>query len=152
MMSNLCTPWGPSRKKIWGAKFFPHPLGSGGVVQNFSANSPWKEVPKTGFKILGAPPKKFAGVTISPNLAIFRLFCPFLQNGARYHQSKNGFVKCAEIPLPDWRNGVLLSTMNLVIQARKHPPSDLTAGLYTNLLARGRLWAEVFQFDAVVLK
>jgi len=27
--------------------------------------------------------------------------------------------------------------MNYVIQARKHPPSDLTAGLYTKLLARG---------------
>ena len=61
MMSNLCTPWGPSPKKnFWGAKFFPNPLGSGGVVQIFSGNSPWKEVPKTGFKILGAPPKKFA--------------------------------------------------------------------------------------------
>ena len=29
MMSNLCTPWGgaPPPKKIWGAKFFPNPLG-----------------------------------------------------------------------------------------------------------------------------
>ena len=39
-----------------------------------------------------------------------------------------------------------------MIQARKHPPSDLTAGLYTKLLARGQLWAEVFQFDAVASK
>ena len=62
MMSNLCTPWGalpPPKKKLGeGAKFFPNPLGSGGVVQNFSGNSPWKGVPKTGFKILGAPSKK----------------------------------------------------------------------------------------------
>jgi len=43
-------------------------------------------------------------------------------------------------------------SMNYVIQARIHPPSDLTAGLYTNILARGRLWAEVFQFDAVASK
>jgi len=41
--------------------------------------------------------------------------------------------------------------MNYVIQARKHPPYDLIAGLYTKLLARGRLWAEVFQFDAVAV-
>ena len=60
-----------------------------GVVQNFSGNSPWKEVPKTGFKIWGLPQKNFAGgVIFSPNFAIFRLFCLFLQNGARYHQSK----------------------------------------------------------------
>ena len=39
--------------------------------------------------------------------------------------------------------------MNYVIQARKHPPSNLTASLYTKRLARGRLWAELFQFDAV---
>jgi len=32
------------------------------MVQNFSGNSPWKEVPKTGFKIFGAPPKKICGV------------------------------------------------------------------------------------------
>ena len=56
MMSNLCTPWGSPPQKILGAKFFPTPLGSGGMVQTFSGNSPWKEVPKTGFKILGAPP------------------------------------------------------------------------------------------------
>jgi len=42
--------------------------------------------------------------------------------------------------------------MNYVIQARKHPPSDLTAGLYTKLLASGQRWAEVFQFDAVASK
>jgi len=42
--------------------------------------------------------------------------------------------------------------MNYVIQARKHPPSDLTVGLYTKLLDRGQLWAEVFQFDAVSSK
>jgi len=42
--------------------------------------------------------------------------------------------------------------MNYVIQARKHPPYDLTAGLYTKLLARGQRWAEVFQIDAVASK
>jgi len=31
------------------------------VVQTFPGNSPWKEVPKTGFKILGAAPKKICG-------------------------------------------------------------------------------------------
>jgi len=44
-----------------GVKFFPNPLGSGGVVQNFPGNSPWKEVPKTGFKILGFPQKIWGG-------------------------------------------------------------------------------------------
>jgi len=29
------------------------------------------------------------------------------------------------------KNGVLRSTTNYMIDARKHPPSDLTAGLYT---------------------
>jgi len=37
--------------------------------------------------------------------------------------------------------------MNYVIQARKHPPYNLTAGLYTTWFARGQLWAEVFQFN-----
>ena len=47
---------GPSAQKkfFWGkAKIFPNPLGSGGVVQTFPGNSPWKDVPKTGFKFLG---------------------------------------------------------------------------------------------------
>jgi len=61
MMSNLCTPWGPPPLKNLGGEIFSHPLGSGGVVQTFSGNSPWKGVPKTGFQILGAPQKKFAG-------------------------------------------------------------------------------------------
>ena len=65
MMSNLCTPWGgpyPHQKKFGGgAKFFPTPLRLGVVVQTFPGNSPWKEVPKTGFEILGGPQKKFAG-------------------------------------------------------------------------------------------
>jgi len=61
----------------WRAKFFPIPLGSGGVVQNFPGNSPWKGVPKTGFNIMGAPPKKICrGVEISPNFAIFPTFSP----------------------------------------------------------------------------
>ena len=51
----------PQKKFGGGAKFFPTPLGSGGMVQTFPGNSPWKEVPKTGFKIFGAPPKKFVG-------------------------------------------------------------------------------------------
>ena len=63
MMSNLLPLRGAlPPKKILGGKIFSQPLGSGGVVQNFSGNSLWKEVTKTGFKILGAPPKeKFAG-------------------------------------------------------------------------------------------
>ena len=87
---------GPLPQKNLGGEIFPNPLGSRGVVQIFFGNSPWKEVPKTGFKILGAPPqkKKLQGVIFSPNFAIFRFFCPFFQNGARYRQSKNGFVIC----------------------------------------------------------
>ena len=77
MMSNLCTPWGALPKKNLEGKIFSQ-LGSGGVVQTFPGNSPWKEVPKTGVKILGAPAKKFGGgVKISPNFAIFRLFATF---------------------------------------------------------------------------
>jgi len=48
-----------SNQKIGGAKFFPNPLGSGGVVQNFPGNNPWKDIPKIGFKILRAPQKNF---------------------------------------------------------------------------------------------
>ena len=50
----------PPKKFGGGANFFPNPLGLGGVVQNFYGNSPWKGVPKTGFKILGLP-QKIAG-------------------------------------------------------------------------------------------
>ena len=58
------------------------------------------EYPKLVSKFWGLLPKKFAGVKSSPNFAIFRLFRPFLQNGARYRQSKNGFLIYG-IPLPD---------------------------------------------------
>ena len=116
---------GPSPKKIWGAKFFPNPLGSGGVVQNFFGNSFWKEVPKTGFKNLGVPQRNLRGVKISPHFAIFRLFRPFLQNGARYRKSKNWFVIYGHSSTGWWRNGVLLSSMNYVMWTRTHPPSDL---------------------------
>ena len=54
-------PLGGLPQKIFfgeGAKFFPNLLVSGGMVQNFPGNSPWKGVPKTGFKIMGAPPQK----------------------------------------------------------------------------------------------
>jgi len=127
-MSNLCTPWGGRLppKKIWGAKFFPNPLRSGGVVQNFLGNSTWKEVPKTGFKILGAAPKKICGgVKISRNFAIFRLFRQFLRNGARYRKSKNGFLIYGHSSTRRRRNEILRSTANYVIEARKHSPSNL---------------------------
>ena len=141
MMSNLCTPWGALPPKKFGGRNFSHPLGSGGMVQNFSGNSPEKK-PKTGFKILGAPPpqkKNCRGLKVSPNFAIFRLFCPFLQNGARYRKSKNWFVIYRHSSTRRWRNGVhvLLSSMNYVIRTRIHPPSDLIAGLYTKRLTRG---------------
>ena len=91
MMSNLCTPCGAhAPQKFGGQNFFP-PFRVRGMVQNFAGNSPWKEIPKTGFNILGAPEKKFVGVEISPNFTIVRLFCPFLQNGVRYRQSKTDF-------------------------------------------------------------
>ena len=128
MMSNLCTPWGAlPPKEIWGAKYFPNPLGSGGMVQNFSGNSPWKEVPNWFENIGGSPKKNLRGgaVKISPNFAIFRLICQFLQNSARYHQSRNGFVIYGHSSTKWWRNGVLLSSMNYVIRTRIHPPSDL---------------------------
>jgi len=67
------------------------------------------------------PPKKFArGVKIRTNFAIFRLFCPFLQNGVRYRQSKNGFVIYGHSSTRWWRNGT-----NYVIRTRIHPPSNL---------------------------
>ena len=78
-------------KKL-GAKFFPTPLGSGVWSKLFLAMVP-KRVPKTGFTILGARPKKFAGgVKVSSNFVIFRLFLPFLRNGAIYQQSENGLL------------------------------------------------------------
>ena len=49
-----------------------------------------------------SPLKKLQGVKNSPNLSIFRLFCPFLQNGARYRQSKNGFVICGHSSTRWW--------------------------------------------------
>ena len=67
MMSNLCTPWGISPQKNLGGgeKIFPNPLGSGGVVQNFPGNSPWKEVPEKKYPKLvsefwGLPRKKIS--------------------------------------------------------------------------------------------
>ena len=142
-MSNLCTPWAsPPKKKFGGAKFFPNPLGSGGIVQIFSGNSPWKEVPETGFKILGAPPKKNLrgrGVKISQNFAIFWRFCPFLQNGARYQQSENRLLIYGHSSTRCEKIGVLRSTANYVNESRrKHPPSGLIAVVYTERLARGR--------------
>ena len=88
MMSHLCTPWGgPSPPKKFvegGGEIFSHPLGSGGVVQTFPANSPWKGEPRTGFKILGAPPKKFAGrsklAQISPFSDFFAHFSKMVRD------------------------------------------------------------------------
>jgi len=121
-------PWGALPPKKFGGQNFSHPLGSGGVVQTFPGNSPEKGAPKTGFKILGAPPpkKKFAGGSNLSQISWFSdFFYPFLQNGARYCQSKTGFVICGHSCTRWWRNGVLLSSMNYVIQTRKHPPSNL---------------------------
>ena len=87
-----------------------------------------KRATQNWFQNFGAPPKKICSggrVKISPNFAIFWLFCPFLKNGARYRQSKNGFVMYGHSCTRWWRNGVLLFSMNYVIRARKHPPSDL---------------------------
>jgi len=141
MMSNLCTHWGggpfppPKKNKIWGAKIFSNPLGSGAWSKIFLAIVAEKKYRKLVSKFWGLPPKKFAGVKI--NFAIFRLFSPFLQNNVRYRQSKNGFVIYGHSATRWWRNGVLLSSMNYVILTRKHPPSDLIASLYTKRLARG---------------
>ena len=118
---------GPSPpKKNWGAKFFPNPLGSAAWSKIFLAIVPEEKYPKLVSKFWGLPPKKFVGrVKISPNFMIFRLFCPFLQNGARYRQSKNGSVICGHFSTRWLRNGVLLSSMNYVIRPRRHPPSNL---------------------------
>ena len=107
MMSNLRTPWGgpfpPPKKKNLGGKIFYHPLRVRGVVKTFPGNSPWKGVPKTGFKILRVPPRKICReVKISPNFAIFRLFRPFLKNGARYCQSENWFLICGHSSTRWW--------------------------------------------------
>ena len=110
---------GPPSQKNLGGKIFSHPLRVRGVVQTFPDNSPWKEVPKTGFKIL----RGMEGVKISPNFVIFLLFNPFLQNGARYCQTKNWFLIYGHSRR--WRNGVLLSSTNYVNRTRLHPPSDL---------------------------
>ena len=87
----------PPKKKNLGAKFFSSSLGSGVWSKLFLAIVPEKEYPKLVLKFWGLPPqKKIAGgmgwLKISPNFAIFRLFCPFLQDGARYRESKNWFV------------------------------------------------------------
>jgi len=57
-----------------------------------------------------------------------------------------------DIPLPDGKKWCTSVTTNYMIDARKHSPSDMTASLYTKWLAKGRLWVEVFQFDAVASK
>jgi len=54
-------PMGALPQKKFGGKNFSHPLRSGGVVQTIAGNSPWKGVPKTGFKILGLR-QKICGV------------------------------------------------------------------------------------------
>ena len=110
------------------------------MVQTFYSNRPWKGVSKTGFKILGAPPKKmFVGVKV-PNFVIFRLSRPFLHNGAIYHQSENWWSNY-EHPTRWWKNGVLWSTNKYVIAAHSQPPcgrrySDSTKQRRVNLLVR----------------
>ena len=84
----LCTLMGTPPKKF-SVRFF-NPFRVGGVVQTFYSNRPCKGVSKTGFKIFWAP-KNCRGHQSSPNFVIFRLFRPFLHNGAScYHQSENG--------------------------------------------------------------
>jgi len=92
MISNFCTAC-PPQKNWGGGEIFPTPLKSEAWSKLFLAIIPEKEYPKLVLKFWGFP-KKFAGVVvkISPNFMIFRLFHPFLQNGARYHQSENGLL------------------------------------------------------------
>ena len=145
---------GPSAEKNLGGEIFSHPLRVRGVVQTFSGNSPWKGVPKTGFKILRAPPpqkKNLRGIKISPNFAISRLFRPFLQNGARYHQSKNWFVIYGHSSTR-WQKRVYfgqpqITRLNL---ENTHPPISLLVFIQRDSL--GGNWAEVFQFDTVASK
>ena len=120
------------RKKFWGAKFFPNHLGSGGVVQNFSGSSPWKEVPKTGFKILGAPQKKFAWGSKLGQISWFYDFFAHFSQTVRYINNLITDFRSTDIPLPDAKKiRILQSTVNYVIESRIYPPSDLIAGLYT---------------------
>ena len=64
MMSNLCTPWGPSPQKIRGG-FFPTPLGLGAWSKLFLAIVPEKEYPKLILKFWGLPLKIFSVVCIA---------------------------------------------------------------------------------------
>jgi len=137
MLSNLCTPWGPLvLKEIWGGRNFFHPLGSRAWFKLFLAIVPEKEYPKLVLKFWGLSQKNLV-VKISPNFVIFRLVCPLLQNSTRYQQFENGLLNHRHSST-DGKNGVLRCTTNYVIEARKHPPSDLIAGLYTRWHARGR--------------
>ena len=118
---------GPPPKKIWGQNFFP-PLGSGGVVQTFPGNSPWKDVSKTGFKILGASPPQKKNLWGS-KLAQISWFSDFFAHFSKTVQDianlKSWFLIYGDSSTRWWRNGVLLSSKNYVIRAQRHPPSDL---------------------------
>ena len=147
MMSNLCTPWGE-------VKFFPTPLESGAWYKLFMAILE-KEYPKLVLKFWGLPRKKNLRGSKLAKISWFSDFFAHFSKTVRHINNLKTDFKSVDIRLPDGKEMVcfsLRSTTNYVIQARKHPPSDLTAGLYTKRLARGRLWAEVFQFDARSVK
>jgi len=124
------------QRKNWG-EIFSRPLGSGAWSKLFLAIVSEKEYPKLVLKFW-RPPKKFLGESKLAEISRFSdFFCPFLQNGARYCQSKNGFVICGHSSTRWLKIGVLRSTANYVIESRKHPPSYLIASLYIKRLTRG---------------
>ena len=133
MMSNLCTHWGALLpKKLGEGEIFSHPLRLGGVVQNFPGNNPWKDVPKTGIKILGAPQRKFVGRSKLAQISWFSDFLPISPKQCKISPIQKRIFNLRTFlyqMVKKWC--VLRSTTNYVIQSRKHPPSDLTAGLYT---------------------
>jgi len=139
MMSNLCTPGGllPLLPEKMGANFFTS-LGSEAWSKLFLAIGPEKEYPKLVSKFWGSPKNLQKGSKLVPNFVIFRLFCPFLHNGVRYHQSENGLLNYGNFPTISWKNGVLWSTMKYIIAAHLHPPCNLVSSLFTKLLDRWR--------------
>jgi len=130
--------WDPPPNFFWGGGIFT-PLGLEGMAawsRLFLTIGPEKEYPKLVLKFWGLPQNMQEGVKVSPNFVIFWLFCPFLHNGAIYHQSENGLSNYGHSHMRWWKSGVLWSTMNYVIVAYSHPLCNLLSSLFTKRLAR----------------
>jgi len=148
MMSNLCTPMGGPLPKKFGKRNFFHPLGVGGMVQNFPSNRPWKGVsnPKLVLRVWELPPNKFMGrVKVSPNFVIFQLFRPFLPNGVRYHQSENGISNYGHFLTRWWQIVYFGPSWNTWLRLiRTHPAISFSVFSQSDSMDT---WVEVFQLD-----